>query len=79
MPIDVTLERRCIKYLWNLINSKCKLYNNIVKLSLNNVITTISKNMRYLMYKCKIQENDLYESINIIYKKFDYYNVVACQ
>ena len=37
MPIDVTLDKRCIKYLWNPINSKCKLYNNIVKLFLNDV------------------------------------------
>ena len=34
-----------------MINSKCKLYNNIVKSSLNNVPTTISENMRYFMYK----------------------------
>ena len=51
MPIDITLEKRCIKYLWNLINSKCKLYNNVVDLSLNNVSTTIAENMRYFMYK----------------------------
>ena len=49
--IYITLEKCCIKYLWNLINSNCKLYNNIVKLSLNNVSTTIGENMRYFMYK----------------------------
>ena len=37
MPIDITLEKRCIKYLWNMINSNCNLYHNIVNLSLNNV------------------------------------------
>ena len=52
------MEKHCIKHLWNLINSKCKLYNNIVKLSLNNVIIIIGENMRYFMYKCKIQGND---------------------
>ena len=46
MPIDITLEKRCIKYLWNLINSISKLYNNIVKLSLINISTTIAENMR---------------------------------
>ena len=39
------LEKRCVKYLWNLINNNCKLYNNIAKLSLNNVSTTIGENM----------------------------------
>ena len=58
MPIDTTLETLFIKYLWNLINSNCKLQNNIVKLSLNNVSTTIGENMRYFMYKPKIQDYD---------------------
>ena len=49
MPIDITLEKRCIKYLWNVINSNCKLYRNIVNLSLNNVSTTIGENLRYFM------------------------------
>ena len=59
--------------LWNMINSNCKLYNNVVKLSLNNVSTTIGENIRYFMYKYKVQEYDWYESINIIYKKIDSY------
>ena len=73
MPIDITLEKRCIKYLWSMINSNCKLYRNIVNLSLNNVSTTIGENLRYFMYKYLIQEYDWYESINIIYKKIDSY------
>ena len=73
MPIDITLEKRCIKYLWNMINSNCKRYRNIVNLSLNNVSTTIEENLRYFMYKYMIQEYDWYESINIIYKKIDNY------
>ena len=68
-------KKSCIKNLWNMINSNCKLYNNVVKLSLNNVSTTIGENMRYSMYKYKIQEYDWYKSINIIYKKMDSYMV----
>ena len=55
MPIEITLVKRRIKHLWNLINSNCKPYNIVVKLSLNNVSTTIGENMRYFMYKYKIQ------------------------
>ena len=73
MPIDITLEKRCIKYLWNIINNNCKLYHNILNLSLNNVSTTIGENLKYFMYKYMIQEYDWYESINIIYKKIDSY------
>ena len=68
MPIiDVTLEKRCITYLWKLINSKCKLYSNIEKLSLNNASTTIGGNMRYFMYEYKFQDNDWYESMAMIH------------
>ena len=74
MPIDITLEKRCIKYLWNMINSNCKLYHNIVNLSLNNLSTTIGENLRYFMYKNMIQEYYWYESINIIIRKL----IVIC-
>ena len=76
--VDATPEKRCLKYLWKLINSKCKLYNSIVKYSSNNVSTTVNiidQNMRYFMFKYIIQENYWYKSINIIYKKMDNYNV----
>ena len=63
-----------LKYNSQISNlSNCKLYNNIVTLSLNNVSITIGENMRYFMYKYMIQEYDWYESINIIYKKIDSY------
>ena len=55
MPIDAILEKRCIKNLWNLINSQCKLHNNIEKLSLNNVSTTIGENIRYFIYIVQIR------------------------
>ena len=67
MPIDnITLEKRCIKYLLNMINSNCKLYHNIVNLSLNNVSTSIGENLRYFMYKYMIQEYDWYETYSHI-------------
>ena len=73
MPIDITLEKRCIKYLWNMINGNCELYRNIVNILLNNVSTTIEENLRYFMFKYMIQEYDWYESINVIYMKIDSY------
>ena len=41
LPIDVTLEKRCIKYIWNLINGENRLYDSISKLSLCNNSTTL--------------------------------------
>ena len=34
LPIDVALEKRSIKYIWNFVNGENKLYGCIVKLSL---------------------------------------------
>ena len=45
-PIDVVLEKRYIKYIWNLMNSGCKLHADIVILSMDNIYSTISENMR---------------------------------
>ena len=73
LPIDVTLEKRCIKYTWNLINGENKLYDSISKLSLCNNSTTLGENIRYFMYKYKIYDYEWYGSINVIFKKIDSY------
>ena len=44
-PIDVVLEKCCIKYIWNLINSGCKLHAYIVFFSMDNMYSTIGENM----------------------------------
>ena len=73
LPIDVTLEKRSIKYIWNLINGENKLYGSIVKLSLYNNSTTLGENIRYFTYKYKIYNYEWYDSINVIFKKIDRY------
>ena len=73
LPIDVTLEKRSIKYIWNVINGENKLYGSIVKLSLYNNSTTLGENIRYFMYKYKIYDYEWYDSINVIFKKIDRY------
>ena len=73
LPIDVTLEKRSIKYIWNLINGENKLYYSVVKLSFYNNSTTLGENIRYFMYKYKIYDYEWYDSINVIFKKIDLY------
>ena len=51
IPIDLTLEKRCIKFIWSLMNSKHTLYNSIVKYSLLNA-STVTGDISYLMSKC---------------------------
>ena len=37
-PIDLILEKRCIKFIWGLMNSEHILFNNIIKFLLFNMI-----------------------------------------
>ena len=71
--INCMLEKRCIKFIWNLINSEHSLYNNIVKYSLSNYSTTVGENIRYFMYKYNITLSDYYSSISLLYNKIDLY------
>ena len=45
LPIDVTLEKRCINYIGNLINGENNLYDSISKLSLCNNSTTLGEKL----------------------------------
>ena len=73
IPIDITLEKRCISSygVHILMNSKNILYNSIVKYSLYNASTVIGENIPYLMSKYGIYEHEWYLPICIIYNKID--------
>ena len=70
-PIDIILEKRCIKYIWNLINTEQDMYKHIVKLSLYNMNSTIGENIRYFMYKFNIRESEWHSPLHVINKKVD--------
>ena len=70
-PIDVVLEKRCIKYIWNLINSGCKLHADIVILSMDNTYSTIGENMRYFIYQYNFSTNDWYRPLSFLNDKID--------
>ena len=42
-PIDVILEKRCIKFVWSLYNSTYPLYSNILRFSLQNDYSTLGE------------------------------------
>ena len=71
--IDIILEKRCIKYIWKLINNEHDLYNTIVKYSLYNNSTTIGENIRYFMYKYKITVDEWDQPLKVLYDKIDKY------
>ena len=65
--IDIILEKRCIKFIWGLMNSEYILFNNIIKVSLFNMSTTICENIKYSMYKYNSAMSDWYNSFLNVY------------
>ena len=75
-PIDVVLEKRSIKYGWNLINSGCELHADILILSMDNLYSTIGENIRYFMFKYKFSTNDWYRPLSFLNNKIDTYVIL---
>ena len=73
IAFNVILERRCIKFLWTLLNSGYDIYRTITKNSLHNRNATLGENVRYFMHKYNIVFTDWFENINILYNKIDIY------
>ena len=73
-PIEVILEKRCIKFVWSLFNSNYALYSNILRLSLQNGNSTIGENARYLIHKYGFINSDWSQNINILYSKIESYS-----
>ena len=69
MPIDIQLEKRCIKFIYNLFNSIYPLHQTIMQYSLNNMASTLGKNVRYFMHKYDIIVNEWNGPFYIIISK----------
>ena len=66
LPIDISLEKRCIKFLWTSLNSS----NDVVKLITLSSIKTdrsvLGDNYRYLSHKYNIKSIQWFDSYNIV-------------
>ena len=58
LSIDILLEKRCIKFIYSIINSEHSLHSRIALYSLYNGDTTLVEHIRYFMYKCKMSYKD---------------------
>ena len=65
------LEKRCVKFLWNLLNSDNVLFSRICKYSVYNSDTTMGENMRYFMYKYNFMYDNWFSDLNNIYIKIE--------
>ena len=67
-PIDNIMEKRCIKFIWNLMNSTILFYRT-VKHSLSMSSTTLGENIRYFIFKCGIYMSEWYGPLSVFYGK----------
>ena len=72
--MDSILERRCIRFLYNIFNSESQLYTSMIKYSLTNCDSTLGENIRYMMHKYKFDMHQWYGSITLLFNKIDLYN-----
>ena len=69
--ISIILEKRCVKFLWNLLNSDNVLFRRICRYSIHNSNTTMRENIRYFTYKYNILYDDWFNNLNNIYIKIN--------
>ena len=68
-PIENTMEKRCIKFIWNLMNSDTILFDRTVKHSLSMTSTTLGENIRYFMFKYGIYMSEWYGPLSVLHMK----------
>ena len=71
--IDSILERKCLRFLYNIFNSENQLYTLMIKYSLTNCDSTLGENFRYLMHKYEFDMHQWYGSITSSFNKIDLY------
>ena len=65
------LEKRFVKFVWNLLNSENVLFGRICRYSVYDSDTTMGENMRYFMYKYNLLYDDWFSDLNNIYIKIE--------
>ena len=71
--IDNIMEKRCIKFIWNLMNSDTILFDRTVKHSLSMLSNTLGKNIRYFMFKYGIYMSEWYGPLSVLHRKIQKY------
>ena len=73
LPIDVTLEKRCIKFIWSCINSENTVVAEIAKFAMRLPRSIMGDNYRYLSYKYTISPIEWFGSIKTLHQLIDRY------
>ena len=73
------LEKRCIKFIWNLFNSTHELHKAVAINCFYNQGSTIGENIRYFMYKYNILIDDWHRPLSYLVCKVYRYDDFFCQ
>ena len=85
LPINLMLEKRCIKFIWNFFNSTHELHKAVAVFKKNtkscfyNQWSTLAENIRYFMYKYNFLIKDWHRPLSYLVRKVYKYDNVFCQ
>ena len=74
LPINLMLEKRCIKFIWNFFNSTHELHKTVAINCFYNQGSTLAENIRYLMYKYNILIDDWHRPLSYLVRKVYLYD-----
>ena len=67
--INNIMEKRCIQFILNIMNSDTILLDRTVKHSLSMSSTTLGENIRYFMFKYGVYMSEWYGLLSVLYGK----------
>ena len=74
LPINLMLEKRCIKFIWNFFNCTHELHKTVAINCFYNQGSTLAENIRYLMYKYNILIDDWHRPLSYLVRKVYLYD-----
>ena len=74
LPINLMLEKRWIKFIWNFFNCTHELHKTVAINCFYNQGSTLAENIRYLMYKYNILIDDWHRPLSYLVRKVYLYD-----
>lgn len=73
LPVDLLLEKRCIKFIWSCINSNNPIVKSVTLSSINSPKSTLGENYRHFSYKFSITPHQWQLPMNYVLNSFNAY------
>ena len=70
LPIDLMLEKRCLKFIWSCINSNNTIVKSVSSSAIMYSYSSLSENYRFLSDKYDIWPINWTKSFSIVLRKF---------